>query len=58
MRGRFIKGVTTGALIGAAAGMLMAPDLNRSTRKRIKKSRHMINNAAEDIFHNIKHWID
>ncbi|AJA47528.1 YtxH-like protein [Clostridium pasteurianum DSM 525 = ATCC 6013] len=58
MRGRFIKGITTGALIGAAAGMLIAPDLNRNTKKKIRKSRRMINNAAGDIFHNIKHWID
>ncbi|MFT8316326.1 MAG: YtxH domain-containing protein [Clostridium sp.] len=58
MRGKFIKGITTGALIGAAAGMLIAPDLNRNTRKKIRTSRRFISNAAEDIFDNVRHWID
>ncbi|WP_010237203.1 YtxH domain-containing protein [Clostridium arbusti] len=58
MRGKFIKGITTGALIGAAAGMLIAPDLNRSTKKKIRRSRSRLSNAAEDIFDNVRHWID
>ena len=58
MRGKFIKGITTGALIGIAAGMLIAPDLNRNTKRKIRRSRHLISNAAEDIFDNIRHWVD
>lgn len=58
MRGRFIKGITTGALIGIAAGILMAPDLDRNTKKKIRKSKRLINNAAEDVFYNIKRWMD
>lgn len=58
MRGKFIKGITTGALIGAAAGILIAPDLNRNTKRKIRKSRHLISNATEDIFHNMRHWME
>lgn len=58
MRGKFIKGITAGALIGAAAGMLIAPGLNRSTKKKIRRSRNLIGDAAEDIFDNVRHWMD
>ena len=56
MRGKFIKGIATGAIIGAAAGVLMVPQMDRGTRNRIKKSSRMIKNSAEDMFDGMKHW--
>lgn len=38
MRGKFIKGMTAGALVGAAASMMFMPELNKSTRRRINRS--------------------
>lgn len=36
MSNRFFKGMATGAIIGTAAGMLMFPQMDRSTRNRLK----------------------
>ena len=42
MRGKFI----TGAIIGAAVGMMVMPELRGASRKRIKRaSRHLKNTA-------------
>ncbi len=49
MTGRFIKGLTTGAIIGAAAGMMMVPEMSRKTRKMIKRSNRTMMNTAENI---------
>jgi gas vesicle protein len=46
MRGKFI----TGALLGAAVGMMLMPELDRSTRRTIKKTAKMVKNVAEDAF--------
>lgn len=46
MRGKFI----TGAVLGAAVGMMLMPELDRSTRRRIKRTAKMVKNVAEDAF--------
>lgn len=46
MRGKFI----TGALVGAAVGMMFMPEMDRSTKRRIKKTAKFMINAAEDVF--------
>lgn len=46
----FIKTVSAGAIIGAAAGMLIAPQLNRNTRKRLKRSGDMMMGIAGDVY--------
>lgn len=48
--GRFVNGITTGAIIGAAVGMMVVPQLDRSTRKRIRRSGKMAMNMAGDIY--------
>ncbi|KZL89777.1 YtxH domain-containing protein [Clostridium magnum] len=50
MRGKFI----TGAVIGAAVGMMLMPELDRSTRRRIKRTAKMIKDVAEDAFDGMK----
>jgi gas vesicle protein len=47
--GKFINGVTTGALIGAAVGMMVVPQLDRGTRKRLKKSSNMMLDVYDNI---------
>lgn len=54
MAGRFIKGLTTGAIIGAAAGMMMVPEMSRKTRKMIKRSNRTMMNTAEKM---VKHKV-
>lgn len=55
--GKFLKGATIGTLIGAAAGLLIIPELDRDTKRRIKKSSRFMMNAAEDVYYNMKNWI-
>ena len=50
MRGKFI----TGALLGAAVGMMLMPELDRSTRRRIKRTAKIVKNAAGDAFDGMK----
>lgn len=57
MSGKLMKGLTTGAIIGAAAGMLLMPELDRNTRRRIKKSGKLVRNTAGDLYDNMKGWI-
>lgn len=56
MYGKFIKGVTTGAVIGAVASIMLMPEFDRDTKRKIRRSRKMIGDAAEDIYDNIRGW--
>lgn len=46
MRGKFI----TGAVLGAAVGMMLMPGLDWSTKRRIKRTAKMVKNMAGDAF--------
>jgi gas vesicle protein len=50
MRGRFV----TGAIIGAAVGIMLMPELDRSTRKRIRKTAKIVRNAAGDAIEGMR----
>lgn len=51
--GKFISGVTTGAVIGAAVGMMVVPQLDWGTRKKIKKSSKIVKSLAGDLYGNM-----
>ena len=55
--GKFLKGATIGTIIGAAAGLLIIPELDRDTKRRIKRSSRYVKNAAEDVYCNMKDWV-
>lgn len=57
MHGRFLKGITTGAILGAAAGVMIIPNMDRKNRKKLKKTGRMIKNSAEDMYDNVIHWV-
>ena len=57
MSNKLMTGLTTGAIIGAAAGMFLMPELDRSTRRRIKKSGKLMRNTAGDLYDNMKDWV-
>ncbi|MFL0268419.1 YtxH domain-containing protein [Candidatus Clostridium radicumherbarum] len=46
----FIRGITAGAIIGTAAGMLISPQLNKHTRRRLRKSGDMMVGMVGDIY--------
>ena len=49
----FVKGITTGAIIGAAAGMLMAPQMNKNSRRRLRRSGDMIMGIMGDVYDDV-----
>lgn len=51
---RSMRSMTMGAIIGAAAGMLVVPHLDRSTRRRIRKTGRVILNTAGDVYDMMK----
>lgn len=57
MTGRFIKGLATGAIIGAAAGMMAVPEMSRKTRRMIKRSNRTMMNTAESIVDAMKNMM-
>lgn len=57
MHNKFISTITAGAIIGVAAGVMLLPNMDRSTRRRAKKTGKMVINMAGDVFDNMKDYI-
>ncbi|QGU95817.1 YtxH domain-containing protein [Clostridium bovifaecis] len=53
----FVKGLTTGAVIGATAGMMMVPGMDRKTRKRLMRGRKTAMHKAENMMDMMMNWI-
>lgn len=58
MAAKFIKGVTAGALIGMAAGMMMVPSMDRQTKRKLKRANRYMMGTAEDMMCSMKHMMD
>lgn len=55
MHKRFVTTVTAGAILGAAAmGMMFMPGLDRSTKRRMRKTARCMRNAAGDVFDDMR----
>jgi gas vesicle protein len=50
LAGRFLRGVAAGTLIGAAAGMLLIPRMDKKTRKKISKAGRRAAEFTSDIW--------
>lgn len=57
MNGKFIRGITTGAIIGVTAGMMMAPQMSRGTRKRLRRNSRNVLNTAEEVYDTLMDWM-
>lgn len=57
MFNKFISTITVGAIIGMAAGAMLIPNMDRSTRRRAKKTGKMVMNIAGDMYDNMKDYI-
>ncbi|WP_251861219.1 YtxH domain-containing protein [Clostridium sp. Marseille-Q2269] len=54
MSNRFLSGMTTGAIIGATVGMLMVPQLDRGTRRKIKRTSMTMMGMAGNMMGNMR----
>lgn len=54
----FVKGLTAGAIIGATAGMMMLPEMDRKTRKKLMRSRKSAMNKAGNIIDMMMGWVE
>lgn len=50
MYGKFV----TGAIVGAAVGMMLVPGMDRGTKRRIKKTAKYVRGIAEDAYDGMK----
>jgi gas vesicle protein len=57
MRGKLISTMTVGAVIGIAASAMLMPNMDRNTRRRVKKTGKMVRNMAEGMYDNVKDYI-
>lgn len=57
MGGKFISTITTGAIIGVVASAMLIPNMDRSTKRRVRKTGRMVKNMAEDVFDSMKDYI-
>lgn len=55
---RFLKGVTAGAIIGATAGIMMSPQMDRKTKKKIMRTKRNMMHKAENVFGNLCDWLE
>lgn len=51
--GKFLTGITTGAIVGAAVGMIVMPQLDRRTQRSIKRMGKRVMHVAEDTYGNM-----
>ncbi|MBU3091849.1 YtxH domain-containing protein [Clostridium sp. CM028] len=57
MHNKFISTITAGAIIGVAAGVMLIPNMDRSTKRRAKKAGKVVMNMAGDMYDNVKDYI-
>jgi gas vesicle protein len=57
MHSRFVSTITTGAIIGAVASAMLIPNMDRSTKRRVRKTGKMVKNMAEDMYDSVKDYI-
>lgn len=56
MRGRFIIGMTAGTIMGLAAGMMM-PDMDRGTRRRMRRTGRYMRDMAEGAYDGMRNMM-
>lgn len=56
--GNFIVGLLSGAAIGAAIGILFAPDKGEATRERLTKGAEVLKEDLDDRFDDLKDYVN
>lgn len=55
--GKFIKGMAAGVLIGVAVEMMMLPNCDRRTRRRMKRAGEKMRSMMEDTYDGMQNFI-
>ena len=55
--GRFIKGMAAGVLIGVAVEMMILPNCDRRTRRRMKRAGEKMRSMMEDTYDGMQNFI-
>lgn len=50
---KFIRGITTGALMGMAAGMMMNPSMDRRTKRRMRRAARSIRGTTGEMISSV-----
>lgn len=50
MSRKFIRGMATGAFIGISAGMLLIPQMDRATRKKLRRGSKNMIDTVENVY--------
>lgn len=53
MKSKFVKGITAGAIIGTAVGMFVIPNLDRGTKRKLKRTSKVIKCMTDGICNNV-----
>lgn len=54
---KFMSGITTGAIMGAAFGMMVLPQLDRRTQKAFRKAGKKVMHAAGETYVDMMGWM-
>jgi gas vesicle protein len=57
MRGKFVSTMTVGAVIGVVAATMLIPNMDRSTKRRVKRTGKMVMGMAGDVYDSMKEYI-
>lgn len=57
MGNKYFRGFMVGAMVGVAAGMLLLPQLNVSTRRRIIQASQKVMNKAGDTVNDMMNTV-
>ncbi|WP_147590094.1 YtxH domain-containing protein [Clostridium polynesiense] len=55
--GRFISGMTAGALVGAALGTVILSQMDRRTQRMIRKAGKRMMSTMGDTYDDMMHWM-
>ena len=57
MRGKFVKGIMAGSLMGAAVGLMVIPSMDGRARRRMRRKTRSVINAAGDAYGTMMNWM-
>ena len=53
MKGRFVSGLTTGIILGAAAGLMVLPQMDSKTRRKVCRTSKKLTHSMENLMHDL-----